>query len=185
MNGREQGTDPEADLEPDTEGNGTDGSADAPEPVEELDALQTEYRALNDRMLRLAAEFDNYRKRTERERAELWTRAQADLVGRLLDSLDDLQRYAAADPESTTAAALSEGAHLVEKKLRHALESAGLETVTAEGEFFNPTTMEALMTMPTERADEDELVASVLQKGYRFKDVLIRPARVQVKKHDG
>ena len=154
-------------------------------PEEKLDVLQNEYRALNDRLLRLAAEFDNYRKRTERERAELWTRAQADLMKRLLDTLDDLQRYAATDPQQTSTEALLEGAHLVEKKLRHALESAGLETIAAEGEFFNPASMEAMMTVPTERQEEDESVAAVLQKGYRFKDVLIRPARVQVRKYEG
>ncbi|MBI4546314.1 MAG: nucleotide exchange factor GrpE [Gemmatimonadetes bacterium] len=149
----------------------------------QLAALQSELAALNDRHLRLAAEFDNYRKRLDRERAELWVRAQADLVSRLLDVLDDLQRYAEQSAEPASVDALLEAARLVEKKLRHLLESAGLEPIEAQGEFFNPATMEAVMTAPAEDAEEDEVVAEVFQRGYRFRDVLIRPARVQVKKH--
>jgi len=147
--------------------------------------LQAELEALHDRHLRLAAEFDNYRKRIERERAELWTRAQAELVKRLLEVLDDLQRVGQFEAETTSAAALLEGAQLVEKKMRHILESAGLEPIEAEGQFFNPSTMEALLTVPAERPDEDDQVAEVFQKGYRFQGILIRPARVRVKKYEG
>jgi molecular chaperone GrpE len=171
---------------------GANGEAEpqsAAGPVDEstaqLAALQAELEALNDRHLRLAAEFDNYRKRIERERAELWTRAQAELVTRLLEVLDDLQRVGQFEAETTSAAALLEGAQLVEKKMRHILESAGLEPIEAEGEFFNPSTMEALLTVPTERQEEDDQVAEVFQKGYRFRGILIRPARVRVKKYEG
>ena len=165
------------------ESNGGDASGVTGSSGSRGDPLVAEHRALQDRHLRLAAEFDNYRKRNERERTELWGRAQGDLAKRLLDVLDDLQRYASAD-ESMSAASLVEGARLVEKKMRHALESAGLEPIAAEGEFFDPATMEALMTVPTEAQEEDDQVASVFQNGYRFKDVLIRPARVQVKKYE-
>src|SRR5690554_2637567 len=144
--------------------------------MEELAALQRELEALNDRHLRLAAEFDNYRKRIERERTETWARAQGDLAKRLLESLDDLQRVSDFDAAMATAESLLEGIQLVEKKLRHALESAGLEPIDPQGEFFNPETMEALMTVPAERPEEDEIVLDVFQKGYRFKGLLIRPA---------
>ena len=150
----------------------------------EFEALRAELDALNDRHLRLAAEFDNYRKRNERERVELGARAQAELVGKLLEALDDLQRVVEVDAESTSVEALLEGVELVEKKLRRTLESAGLEPIDAEGEFFNPATMEALMTLPAERPEDDELVAAVFQKGYRFRDTLIRPARVRVRKYE-
>lgn len=149
----------------------------------QLEALQRELEALNDRHLRLAAEFDNYRKRVDRERAEIRARAQAELVKGLLDTLDDLQRVATIDVSTTTAEALAEGILLIEKKLRHALESAGLEPIHAEGEFFNPLTMEAVATVETDRPEEDDAVADVFQKGYRFKDHLIRPARVRVRKY--
>ncbi|MBX6362231.1 MAG: nucleotide exchange factor GrpE [Gemmatimonadetes bacterium] len=161
-------------------------AASAPDDMTaELEHLQAELQALHDRHLRLAAEFDNYRRRIDRERMELHTRAQAELVKRLLDVLDDLQRVAHYNAEATSAQALIDGVGLVEKKLRHVLESAGLEPIDAEGEFFNPATMEALMTVPAEHPEEDEVVAEVLQKGYRFGNTLVRPARVRVKKYEG
>lgn len=150
----------------------------------ELRLLQAEMDALHDRHLRLAAEFDNYRKRIERERAELRIHSQADLVKHLLEALDDLQRFREYDPETASASALLEGVDMVEKKLRRVLENAGLEPVDAAGEFFNPSTMEALMTLPAEHAEEDEMVADVFQRGYRFGDLLIRPAKVRVKKYE-
>ncbi|MFW6202394.1 MAG: nucleotide exchange factor GrpE [Gemmatimonadota bacterium] len=150
----------------------------------ELASLQSELESLNERHLRLAAEFDNYRKRIGREREALRTRAQADLVRGLLEVLDDLQRVAEYETETASAEALLEGVELVEKKFRHALATAGLEPIQAEGEFFNPNTMEALMTVPAEHPEEDDVVADVFQKGYRFGDTLIRPARVRVKKYE-
>ncbi len=150
----------------------------------QLDEMRAELQVLNERHLRLAAEFDNYRKRSDRERMEQHTRSQADLARRLLDVIDDLQRVAEVDVASTTTDALHEGVALVEKKLRRALESAGLEPIDPTGEFFNPESMEALMTVPAEHPEEDDVVAAVLQKGYRFGNVLIRPARVQVKKYE-
>ena len=176
---------PEAEAPPvETEAEAVPGGEGVDGAAAELAALQRELEALNDRYLRRAAEFDNYRKRIERERAELWTRAQAELVTRLLEVLDDLQRVSEFDAESATAQSLLEGAQLVEKKMRHVLESGGLEPIQAEGEFFNPETMEALMTVPAEHPEEDEVVVQVFQKGYRFKGHLIRPARVQVKKYE-
>lgn len=142
-----------------------------------------ELQAVRDRHLRLAAEFENYRKRVERERSESWVRAQAQLAERLLEPLDDLQRIADFDPATTPSSALHEGAEMVEKKFLRALESAGLEEIDAAGKPFDPTQHEALATAPAENADEDDTVAQVYRKGYRFKGVLLRPAQVVVKKH--
>ena len=114
-------------------GAGADGATDATAtetPTEaELERARTELSALNDRHLRLAAEFDNYRKRTERERIETWTRSQADLAAGLLDVLDDLQRVAHIDAAVTSTASLLDGVQLVERKLQRALASAGLEEI--------------------------------------------------------
>ncbi|HEX6750063.1 MAG TPA: nucleotide exchange factor GrpE [Longimicrobium sp.] len=142
-----------------------------------------ELQAVKDRHLRLAAEFENYRKRVERERAESWVRAQAQLAERLLEPLDDLQRIADFDPATTPAQSLHEGAEMVEKKFLRALEAAGLEEIEAAGKPFDPTQHEALTTMPAGSADEDDTVGQVYRKGYRFKGVLVRPAQVVVKKH--
>lgn len=140
---------------------------------------------LRERHLRLAAEFDNYRKRVERERGESWVRAQAQLLERLLEPLDDLARVADFDPATTPAGALHEGCEMVEKKFLRAMEAAGMEEVEAAGRPFDPTIHEALTTVPAESAEEDNMVAQVYQKGYRLKGVLLRPARVVVKKHQG
>ncbi len=170
-------------------GVGAAPQAQAPEQtdeeVAELERLQAELNALNDRHLRLAAEFDNYRKRVERERAEQHARSQADLTRRLLDVLDDLQRVEHFDPATVTSQSLLEALDLVERKFRGVLEAAGLTEIQPRGEFFNPQTMEALMTAPAEHPEEDEVVADVLQKGYRMGSTLLRPARVSVKKYEG
>jgi molecular chaperone GrpE len=142
-------------------------------------------QALRDRYLRLAAEYDNYRKRTDRERAESWTRAQAQLVQQLLDALDDLARVADYNAETTSVQALLDGVQMVERKLFRALESAGLAVLDASGHPFVPSVHEALMTAPAEHDEHDDTVGEVFQKGYRFKGELLRPARVQVRKYEG
>jgi molecular chaperone GrpE len=147
----------------------------------DLDELRRDFSTLSDRHIRLAAEFDNYRKRIERERADTWTRAQGDLAARLLDALDDLERFTAHAAESDDA--LRQGVQLVERKLRQSLQAAGLEEVEAEGARFDPNSMEAVAMVPVESHEEDDMVSDVFQRGYLFKGSLIRPARVRVKKH--
>lgn len=169
------------DVPPPSQQSGRDGSGSS---ASEEDASQ-ELEALNDRYLRLAAEYENYRRRTERERADSWVKAQAQLVEKLLDSLDDLQRVAHFQAETTNVAALLEGVQMVERKLARVLELAGLEQIDAHGQPFDPAQHEALMTAAAESSDEDETVGEVFQKGYRFKGDLLRPARVQVRKHEG
>lgn len=149
----------------------------------EVTELRAELDTLNDRHLRLAAEFDNYRKRNERERVSLGARLQLDLVRPLLEVLDDLERVVesgAADGSEP----LAEGIRLVEKKFRGILEAAGLEPVETEGQPFDPSVMEALMTVPTSDPAADDRVADVFQKGYRFGGTLVRPARVRVLKYE-
>jgi molecular chaperone GrpE len=158
-----------------------DGTEEEAQQIEEdLDQLQREFQTLSDRHLRLAAEFDNYRKRVERERADAWSRAQGDLAARLLDGLDDLERVAQHAEGSDV---LLQGVQLVERKLRQALEAAGLEAIDPQGAAFDPNTMEAVAMVPAESREEDDVVSDVFQRGYAFKGVLLRPARVRVKKH--
>lgn len=160
---------------------GREGSGDA--VVAELDELRDELQSMSDQHLRLAAEFDNYRKRNERERQALATRLQANLVASLLDVLDDLQRVASSG-DDVEADSVLEGVRLVEKKFSSVLEAAGLEPMDAEGEPFDPEVMEALMTVPTDDPDRDHRVADVFQRGYRFRDAMVRPARVRVWQYD-
>ncbi len=142
--------------------------------------LEQEAAEWKDRALRAAAEFDNLKKRAARERAETWGRAQADLIARALDALDDLGRIAALDPAQTSVQALHEGAGLVERKLLKALEGVGLERVDPSGQPFDPNLHEAVMTAPAPAPEADHTVGSVFQPGYRMNGVLIRPARVAV-----
>ena len=166
----------------------------SPEAVEEQEAedglthdlgdIQAELSTLNDRHLRLAAEFTNYRRRAETELSEAWARGQADLLRNFLDGLDDLQRVGARRPESATVEVLVEGVDLVERKFRQALELAGVEVLEPVGEKFDPNVMEAMVTVPTDSPEQDHTVQDVFQKGYFFKGHLVRPARVTVFKHE-
>jgi molecular chaperone GrpE len=151
---------------------------------QQMDSLQSEVSTLNDRHLRLAAEFQNYRRRAESEMTETWSRAQADLVRRFLDVLDDLQRVSGLDPETASVQSIVEGVDLVERKFARALKDAGVEVVDPTGQEFDPSTMEAVMRVVADSPDEDDLVEQVFQNGYMMKGHLIRPARVSVKKYE-
>lgn len=156
----------------------------AEEPATE-DGLLQDLAELQDRHLRLAAEFENYRKRTRRELAEMRRRSQADLVAGLLDVLDDLTRVAHAAPPApdATVQSLMEGVGLVEAKMRKALGDAGLERIEALGQPFDPNLHEALATRPTDDPGEEDIICHVIAEGYTFDDILVRPARVQVAKY--
>jgi molecular chaperone GrpE len=127
--------------------------------------------------LRLAADFDNYRKRVAREQTELYRRANERLLHELLPVLDDLERAleAAAEHEE---AKLEEGVRLVHRSLLGLVERHGLSEIETDG-AFDPHVHEALLAQPAEGAEEGS-VLQVLQKGYRLGDKVLRPARVIV-----
>lgn len=174
--------------EPHTEPAGDAASAAGAQALVDLDELTQLRRELEeqrDKYLRLAAEFDNFRRRTQRERTESGARAQADLVKALLDTLDDLQRFGQVDPASATAASVIEGVTMVERKLHKTLTAAGLEAVDPVGQPFDPNRHEAVATAPADSPEEDDTVAQVFQLGYVFGSQLLRPARVVVKQWQG
>ncbi|MDE2793236.1 MAG: nucleotide exchange factor GrpE [Gemmatimonadota bacterium] len=150
--------------------------------AEDPEGLRIERDQARDRHLRLAADFDNYRKRTEDRLRQRWDRAQADLVSRMLEPLDDLLRVTALEPESASVEAIVEGVDLVERKFFRVLEEAGIEIVDPAGEAFDPNTMEAMMRVPAGSEEDDDIVERVFQRGYTFKGLLVRPARVSVYK---
>ena len=184
--GEEQATDPEDTPVEDAGGPG----ADVPEPGEMIDSeesledpaqgLAEELEAANDRYLRLAAEFENFRKRTRREQAALSVMAKVELSRRLLPTLDDLARVASTPPETTTVEALDAGLDLILRNLRKELEEAGLVRIEAMGEKFNPELHQGLMTADTAEPDLDDVVSRVFVDGYVFRDRLVRPAQVEV-----
>jgi len=146
--------------------------------------LENEVAELKDRHLRLAAEFDNYRKRINRERSELSDRAQASFVAKLLDVLDDMDRLVASDP-ATPLSSLREGLSAVDRKLSKELEDAGVERIDPVGTLFDPSQHEAVSTVPAPDRSKDQQVSATFAPGYRFKGVLVRPARVQVYSDQG
>ena len=139
-----------------------------------------------DKLLRLAAEYDNFRKRSVRERQEAEARGMSVLVRGILDELDDLGRFAHVDPARTDSLTLQQGVEMIEKKLLKSLAGHGLEIVNPVGHPFDPAVHEAVTTMPAASPEEDHLVAQVFQVGYVFNGQLLRPARVVVKQwNDG
>jgi molecular chaperone GrpE len=141
--------------------------------------------AERDKYLRLAAEYDNYRKRSAKERQDAGSRAQADLVRRLIDALDDVARFAHVDPATTDSATIVQGVDMVEKKLLKELGAAGLAVINPVGETFDPALHEAVATEPTSAREDDHVVSRVYQPGYLFNSQLLRPARVVVKQWNG
>jgi molecular chaperone GrpE len=146
-----------------------------PEQVEP-ESGEERLAALEDQLKRVAADFDNYRKRAARERAELVTLANERLVKELLPILDDLERalLAAAEHEE---AQLEEGVRLVFRSLAGLLQREGLTEIETDGRF-DPHVHEALLSQPSEQ-DEGSVI-DVIQKGYRLGDRVLRPARVVV-----
>jgi molecular chaperone GrpE len=148
---------------------------------ETAEAASRQLTEQRDKYLRLAAEFDNYRKRTAKERLEAGARGQADLIHRMLEAIDDLARFADIDPATTDAQTLHKGIELVEQKLLKSLDAAGLEIINPLDQSFDPNLHEAITTEPALSPEDDSTVAKVFQLGYRFGGQLLRPARVVVK----
>jgi len=183
FNGDADGPNSEDAFAPGAERNDVDadpGTADA-----QLSDLERRLSDQQDRYLRLAAEYENYRKRTIRERSEAHSRGQADLAKQLLDPLDDLARFAHVDPSTVDAATIVQGAEMVEKKLFKMLSGVGLEVVDPVNQTFDPTLHEAVATEPALSPEDDHVVSRVFQVGYLFNGQLLRPARVVVKQWNG
>lgn len=171
---------------PDAGGGGESGALVEPaaEAVgrleEEVAETRTALAQATDRYLRLAAEFDNFKKRAARERTELWARAQGDLLERLVDALDDLARFAHVDPAQTDARTIHDGVDMVERKIWKQLEVLGVSRLDQTGVPFDPRVHEAVTMQAAAEPGQDQTVGAVLQRGYKLGDVLIRPARVVV-----
>lgn len=149
-------------------------------PREAIRRLEESFDELQDRHARLAAEFDNYKKRVARERLELNDRAQGAFAIRLLEVLDDLDRLVAGAEATEPTMPLHEAVVMVDRKLRKELAAAGLERIESDGAVFDPSVHEAVAAVPAPAPELDQHVAATFQAGYRFKGSLIRPARVQV-----
>ena len=157
-----------------------DGEAAAPEAPPETQSLQKERDDLYDRLLRKTAEFDNFRKRVERDRKDMIEWAAADVIGELLSVVDDFDRALAA-PAPPEAQSYKAGIELIQRQLAELLKKRGVSTIEALGADFDPHQHQAVAYEEVPGAREGEVVG-VMAKGYKLGDRLLRPALVRVAK---
>lgn len=159
-----------------------DGNQHLNEPVadeSEVERLREQVNEWNDRYLRQAAEFDNFRRRTARERVELVQTAGKDVITALLEVLDDSERAQNQLDSTNDVSQIKEGVQLVFTKLRNTLSARGLKPMETVGKNFDPDTMEAITEMDGGEDMKGKVVAEV-QKGYYLNDKIIRFAKVVV-----
>ncbi len=143
---------------------------------EEIAKLKKELEAKNDLLLRTAAEFDNYKKRTDRERSGVAEFAKAGIIKQLLPILDNIDRAMCADRESQD---YIKGIEMIVKQFSALAEKLNISEIASEGDAFDPTVHEAVMHIEDPELGEN-VIAEVLQKGYKLGDTVIRPAMVKV-----
>jgi molecular chaperone GrpE len=150
----------------------------------ELKRLEGEVKDLKDSLARRQADFENYRKRMERERTETYNRVVADIAAKLLPVLDNLKR--ALETEASVEASESDefrhflsGVDLIYKQLNGVLDAFGVKPVAAEGERFNPHLHEAVVTEETDDFEPDTVIQEIV-RGFKLGDKLIRPSLVKV-----
>ena len=143
----------------------------------ELQKVKEELESKNDLLLRTAAEFDNYKKRTDRERAGIAEFAKANVIKELLPILDNIDR--AAGLEDKTSPDYIKGIELIVKQFEGLAEKLGIKEVAQVGDGFDPNCHEAVMHIEDETLGEN-VIAEVLQKGFKIEDTVIRPAMVKV-----
>ena len=146
---------------------------------EEVNPLQEKYDTLNNQYLRLAADFDNYRKRNEQEREALLKYGAENTLKKMLEVLDNFERGLKAIETVDDCEKVKECYSLAYKNFTDVLAKAGLETIKAEGETFDPNFHEAVMQTPSTEVPEHTIIAE-LQKGYKLGDKVLRPTLVNV-----
>lgn len=148
-------------------------TAQAPSPEDQI-------KELNDRYLRLYSEFDNYKKRTQRERIELAKTAGEDIFRSFLPVIDDIERALKANETAKDLKAITEGLHLIHHKFSHSLKQKGLEPIEAMGKEFNVDLHEAVTNIPVPTDDMKGKVVDELEKGYTLNGKVIRFSKVVV-----
>lgn len=151
----------------------------AEEVKQEDDELQKKFDALNQQYLRLAADFDNYRKRQEHEREELLKFGTENALKKMIEVLDNFERGKKALESVEDCVKVKESFDLVHKQTIEALKKLGLEEIEAEGKEFDPNFHDAVMQTPTSEHPEHTVI-NELQKGYKMGDKVLRPSLVNV-----
>ncbi|HET9531076.1 MAG TPA: nucleotide exchange factor GrpE [Blastocatellia bacterium] len=176
--------DPEENQAPDSEAAPDDESsseaAAAPALQSQIDSLMAERSALYDQLLRRQAEFENYRKRTERDKAEFYQRARADVLMEMLPVIDNFERALSSLEKSGSAdESFKHGVELIHKQFKDTLTKLGLQPIEAVGRAFDPNLHEAVTMEPTDEHEENTVVEE-FERGYKLGDKLLRPAKVKV-----
>ena len=151
----------------------------------ELAEARQENEELRDRHLRLAAEFDNFRRRTRQEQDQVRALARADIARSVLPTLDDLARWRDIPNESTSVEALDRGLDLILRNLAKALEEHGVTRVEARDARFDPELHQGVLMAKAESPEQDGTISRVFSDGYVLGDLLVRPAQVEVRTWDG
>jgi len=175
-----------AEAQPESASTGGPATAELIATRSELRRIEAENAELKDRLARRQADFENYRKRVERERTETYNRVVADVAAKLLPVSDNLKR--ALDTEASVEAVESDefrhflsGVDLIWKQLNGVLDALGVKPIVAVGEPFDPHIHEAVVSEATDEYEPDTVIQEILA-GYRLGDKLIRPALVKVAK---
>ena len=143
------------------------------------DLKDAQIEELQDRLKRQMAEFDNFRKRTEKEKAAMYEIGAKDIIEKILPVLDNFERGLAAVPEDEKGSSFAEGIEKIYKQFVKTLEDAGVETIEAVGQQFDPNLHNAVMHVEDEKYGENE-IAMELQKGYKYRGSVVRHSMVQV-----
>ena len=152
----------------------------APDLKEQIEALETEKAELNDRFLRLYSEFENYKKRTNKEKLDLLATASEKVILGLLPIVDDFERAIKHNQNTEDIAALREGFILIYNKLLALFKRFEVAEIVALGEIFDTDLHEAITHIPTENDEEKGKIMDVTEKGYKLKDKVIRFSKVVV-----
>lgn len=143
------------------------------------DPKDTQIEELTDRLKRSMAEFDNYRKRTDKEKASMYEVGARDVIEKILPVVDNFERGLAAVPESEKDSPIAEGMEKIYKQLMKMLDDLGVKPIEAVGKEFDPSFHNAVMHVEDENLGEN-VVAAELQKGYMYRDSVVRHSMVQV-----
>ena len=163
-------------------GNGTDDvtGQSGIDLEQEITGLQEQIASMQDKYLRLVAEFDNFRKRTVKEKAEIIKNGSADVITDILPVIDDMERAIANSSKSGDFAALKEGIELIYSKLMHILEQKGLQKISPKDEPFDTDFHEAIAMIPSPDEKSKGMVVDCAIDGYRLNDKVLRHAKVAV-----
>lgn len=177
----ENAAQPDAEQSADPEGEQADEAAETqPDWQAQINALTQEKSSLYDQLLRRQAEFENFRRRVDRERADTQQRARVEILLELLPVVDNLERAMSSfQATGADAESLKHGVELIHKQFKDALTKLGLQPVEAVGQDFDPHLHEAVTMEPTDEHKENTVIEE-FQRGYKLGDRLLRPAKVKV-----